>query len=102
MEILTLGLLLRKLLVLPSTAQRLLFPSRLFENPVQGKGKRFYSSYTPPQFSTVAPHVSPPPNPQSTNVSPSETLPSSIASCKAIGIDAEDMFPYRSKFTTTF
>ena len=53
-------------------------------------------------FSTAAPQVSPPPKPTRTSVFPFLMRPWCSASSKATGMDADDMFPKRSRLMITF
>src|SRR5262249_20349690 len=48
---------------------------------------------------TAAPHVSPAPNATSNTRSPRRMRPDSTASSSAIGTEAPDVLPYRSRFT---
>jgi hypothetical protein len=48
------------------------------------------------------PHVNPPPNATSITISPLVRRPSFLASSIAMGIEAEDVFPYLSMFTNAF
>src|SRR5260370_525710 len=52
-------------------------------------------------FRSVAPHVSPEPNPASSTWSPDLTRPLRIASSSASGLDALDLFPYSSMLLAT-
>ena len=47
----------------------------------------------------TAPEVKPAPNATNTTLSPTSTRPSLTASASAIGTDAADVLPYRSRFT---